>query len=79
MSSQRSSARSSRGGRLLISMEPEFVVSTDVAHLHAANISVLTTLKSTDHGEELFEMGVDVFESDDVALAREAIRRLGSR
>ena len=66
-------------GATLISMEPEFVVSTDIARLHDANISVLTTLKSPEHGEELFETGVDVFESDDVALVCETIHRLRSR
>jgi len=66
-------------GATLISMEPEFVVSTDVAHLHTANVSVLTTLKSPEHGNELFEMGLDVFESDDVTFVCETIRRLSNR
>jgi glycerophosphoryl diester phosphodiesterase len=66
-------------GATLISMEPEFVVSTDIAPLHDANISVLTTLASPEHGEELFETGLDVFESDDVAFVCETIRRLRSR
>lgn len=64
-------------GSILVSMEPEFAVKSDIEEMHAADISVLTTLLSVEHGRELLDMGVDFFESDDVQLARDTLRRLG--
>ena len=64
-------------GSVLVSHEPEYCVKSDVAEMHAAGISVLTTLLSMGHGHELLDMGVDFFESDDVRLARDTLRHLG--
>jgi glycerophosphoryl diester phosphodiesterase len=64
-------------GSVLLSLEPEFTVKGDVAEMHAAGLSVLTTLLSAEHGGELLEMGVDIFESSDVQLVRQTLRRLG--
>jgi glycerophosphoryl diester phosphodiesterase len=64
-------------GAVLVSMEPEFVVQSDIEEMHASGLSVLTTLLSIEHGRELHALGIDFFESDDVRLARDAIRRLG--
>jgi hypothetical protein len=66
-------------GASLLSLEPEFIVASDLAVLHAAGLSVLTSVKSLDHGRELLEMGVDVFESDDVDSACQTLRHLGFR
>jgi len=40
---------------------------------------VLCTLRSVEHGRELLETGVDIFEADDVRLSRDALRQLGRR
>jgi glycerophosphoryl diester phosphodiesterase len=64
-------------GAVLLSLEPEHLVKADLEDMHAAGLSVLTTLLSVDHAKELFEMGVDFFESDDVALIRKALNHLG--
>ena len=66
-------------GSRLISLEPEFVAAEDVAALHAAGIAVLTTVKSREHARVLFDIGVEFLESDDVAMARQAIRSLDRR
>ena len=63
-------------GSVLVSHEPEYCVKSDVAEMHAAGLSVLTTLLSMEHGQELLDMGVDFFESDDVRLARDTLRHL---
>jgi hypothetical protein len=64
-------------GSILVSMEPEFAVKADIEAMHKSGLSVLTTLLSIEHGRELLDMGVDFFESDDVQLARDALRDLG--
>jgi len=64
-------------GAVLLSLEPEHLVKADLEDMHDAGLSVLTTLLSVDHAKELFEMGVDFFESDDVALIRKALNHLG--
>ena len=46
------------------------------SRVHAAGLSVLTTLLSVEHGGELLDMGVDFFESDDVALVRKTLDHL---
>ena len=66
-----------RCGARLLSLEPEYTVAADVWEMHAAGLSVLTTLLSVEHGRELYEMGVDFFESKDVQMARDALRALG--
>jgi hypothetical protein len=40
---------------------------------------VLTTLLSVEHGGELLDMGVDFFESDDVALVRKTLDHLSRK
>ena len=64
-------------GSVLVSLEPEYTVKSDVAEMHAAGLSVLTTLQSVEHGRELLDMGVDFFESNDVQLVRDTLRHLG--
>ncbi len=64
-------------GATLLSLEPEFTVASDLEAIHAAGLLVLTSVQSLDHGGALLEMGVDVFESDDVELAVGTIRQLG--
>jgi glycerophosphoryl diester phosphodiesterase len=64
-------------GSVLVSHEPEYCVKSDVAEMHSAGIAVLTTLLSMEHGHELLDMGVDFFESDNVRLARDTLRKLG--
>jgi glycerophosphoryl diester phosphodiesterase len=64
-------------GSVLVSHEPEYCVKSDVAEMHSAGISVLTTLLSMEHGHELLDMGVDFFESDNVRLAHDTLRKLG--
>ena len=66
-------------GATLLSLEPEFIVASDLEAIHAAGLSVLTTVKSTEHGRDLLEMGVDFFESDDVGLACRTLRQLSCR
>ena len=61
-------------GASLISLEPQFCLEPDVKALHAAGISVLTTVLNPQHAQELLRLGVDVFESEDVAMAASAIR-----
>jgi glycerophosphoryl diester phosphodiesterase len=61
-------------GAALASLEPEFCLPSDVEALHGAGVAVLTTVHSIEHGRELFRMGVDFLESDDVRLAVEAAR-----
>jgi len=60
-------------GSVLVSLEPEYTVKEDVEEMHAAGLSVLTTLLSVDHGRELLDIGVDFFESDDVTLVRKTL------
>jgi glycerophosphoryl diester phosphodiesterase len=64
-------------GSTLVSLEPEFTVAADIPAMHAAGLSVLTTVRSVAHGRELYEMGVDFFEADDVGLAVAALRACG--
>ena len=66
-------------GATLLSLEPEFTVASDIEAIHAAGLSVLTTVQSTDHGRDLLKMGVDFFESDDVELVCKILRQLGRR
>jgi hypothetical protein len=66
-------------GATLLSLEPEFIVASDLDAIHDAGLSVLTTVLSTDHARDLFAMGVDFFESDDVELACNTLRQLGCR
>jgi glycerophosphoryl diester phosphodiesterase len=66
-------------GSILVSMEPQYAVKSDIAEMHAAGLSALTTLLSIEHGRELLDMCVDFFEADDVQLACDALRRLGRR
>jgi len=66
-------------GATLLSFEPEFTVASDLEAIHAAGLSVLTTMKSTEHGRDLYNMGVDFFESDDVDLVFQTLRQLGCR
>jgi glycerophosphoryl diester phosphodiesterase len=63
-------------GATLLSLEPEFIVASDLEVVHAAGLSVLTTMKSTEHGRELYNMGVDFIESDDVDLVCQTLRQL---
>jgi len=60
-------------GCTLVSLEPQFAVAEDTRAMHAAGLSVLTTVTSVAHGRELYAMGVDFFENDDVDLARAAL------
>ena len=60
-------------GAALISLEPEFCLEPDVKAMHAAGLSVLTTLLNGEHAQELLRIGVDVFESDDVGMAASAL------
>src|SRR5207249_225206 len=60
-------------GASLISLEPEFCLEPDVHAIHAAGLSVLTTLLDRQHARELLRMGVDVFESEDVAMVASAL------
>jgi len=64
-------------GAQLLSLEPEYTVKSDVRDMHAAGLSVLTSLLSVEHGRELHEIGVDFFETNDVQLAGDALRALG--
>jgi glycerophosphoryl diester phosphodiesterase len=64
-------------GATLLSLEPEFTVASDLKAIHAAGFSVLTTVKSAEHGRDLLKMGVDVFESADVDLACQTLSQLG--
>ena len=66
-------------GSVLLSLEPEHTVKADVEEMHAAGLSVLTTLLSVEHGRELLDMGVDFFESDDVALVRKTLDHLSRK
>jgi glycerophosphoryl diester phosphodiesterase len=59
----------------LISLEPDFCLSEDVAAMHAAGLAVLTTMLSVGHALELDRMGVDFIEADDAGLLREAVER----
>jgi len=47
--------------------------------MHAAGLSVLTTLLSVEHGRELLDIGVDFFESDDLTLVRKTLDYLSRR
>jgi len=60
-------------GASLISLEPEFCLEPDAHAIHAAGLSVLTTLLDRQHAQELLRMGVDVFESEDVAMVASAL------
>jgi glycerophosphoryl diester phosphodiesterase len=60
-------------GCTLVSLEPQFAVAEDTRAMHAAGLSVLTTVQSVAHGRELYAMGIDFFENDDVDLARAAL------
>jgi len=60
-------------GCTLVSLEPQFAVAEDIPAMHAAGLSVLTTVTSISHGRELYDMGIDFFEADDVSLARAAL------
>ncbi|HVO03672.1 MAG TPA: glycerophosphodiester phosphodiesterase family protein [Candidatus Cybelea sp.] len=64
-------------GCTLISLEPEFAVAEDIPTMHEAGLSVLTTVKSIAHAKELYEMGVDFIEADDVDLARAGLAACG--
>jgi glycerophosphoryl diester phosphodiesterase len=66
-------------GSVLVSLEAEHAVKADIEKMHAAGLSVLTTLLSVDHGGELLDMGVDFFESDDVTLVRKTLDYFGRR
>ena len=66
-----------KAGARLLSLEPEYTVAADVRKMHAAGLSVLTTLLSIEHGRELHDMGVDFFETKDLQLAMAAIKALG--
>ncbi len=60
-------------GAALISLEPQFCLEPDVKAMHAAGLSVLTTLLNREHAQELLRIGVDVFESEDVAMVASAL------
>jgi len=60
-------------GATLVSLEPEFCLERDVQAMHAGGLSVLTTVLNPEHAKELLRMGVDVFESEDVAMAASAL------
>ncbi|MCX7349096.1 MAG: glycerophosphodiester phosphodiesterase family protein [Alphaproteobacteria bacterium] len=66
-------------GAVLVSLEPEYAVKEDVEAMHAAGLSVLTTLLSIEHGRELFAMGIDFFEANDVGMVVDTFKRLGLR
>jgi len=55
-------------GATLISLEPEFCLEADVRKMHAAGLSVLTTLLGPEHAPELVRWGVDFLESDNVSM-----------
>jgi glycerophosphoryl diester phosphodiesterase len=59
----------------LVSLEPDFCLAEDVAALHGAGLSVLTTVLSLDHALPLDEMGVDFIEADDAGLLQKAVAR----
>lgn len=60
-------------GATLVSLEPEFCLERDVRAMHAGGLSVLTTVLNPAHAQELLRIGVDVFESEDVAMAASAL------
>ena len=60
-------------GASLISLEPEFCLERDVQAMHAGGLSVLTTMLNPVHAGDLLRMGVDVFESEDVAMVASAL------
>jgi glycerophosphoryl diester phosphodiesterase len=62
----------------LVSLEPDFCLPEDVAALHDAGISVLTTAWSVDHALVLHAMGVDFIEADDVDILQRATARIHS-
>src|ERR1700687_3958602 len=66
-------------GARLASLEPEFLVAGDVAGMRPAGIAVRTTVMSQEHARELSGIGIDFFESDDVAMVRQAIEALDHR
>ena len=66
-------------GSVLVSLEPEHAVKADIEKMHAAGLSVLTTLLSVEHGRELLDIGVDFFESDDLTLVRKTLDYLSRR
>ncbi len=66
-------------GSRLVSLEPEFADAYAVVAMHAAGIAVLTTVLSIEQGRKLFDMGIDVFEADDVDMAVAALKAVGAR
>lgn len=66
-------------GSKLVSLEPEYAVKEDVDAMHAAGLSVLTTVLSVEHGRVLRNMGIDFFEANDVDMAVAALKALGRR
>jgi len=66
-------------GATLLSLEPDFTVAEDIEALHAAGLSVLTTVTSPVQGRHLLKIGVDILESNDVGVAVSTLREYGAR
>jgi glycerophosphoryl diester phosphodiesterase len=60
-------------GAALVSLEPQFCLESDIQKLHAGGVAVLTTLLEPAHAAELQRWGLDVFQSDDVAMVAAAL------
>jgi len=60
-------------GAGLICLEPEFFLESDVQALHAAGVALHSPLPSPGHAAELLAWGVDILESDDVAMVAQVL------
>jgi glycerophosphoryl diester phosphodiesterase len=60
-------------GAALVSLEPEFCYEADIRKLHSGGVAVLTTLREPERAAELRSWGLDVFQSDDVAMVATAL------
>jgi hypothetical protein len=56
-------------------LEPEFCLEADVQKMHAAGLSVLTTLLGPEYAPELVRWGVDILESDNVSMVAASLGR----
>jgi glycerophosphoryl diester phosphodiesterase len=60
-------------GATLVSLEPQFCLESDIGKLHDGGVAVLTTVLGPAHAADLRRWGLDVFQSDDVAMAAGAL------
>jgi glycerophosphoryl diester phosphodiesterase len=60
-------------GAALVSLEPQFCLESDIRKLHDGGVAVLTTLLEPVHAADLRRWGLDVFQSDDVAMVAAAL------